>query len=140
MGDLPKNRIAVTHPFTHVGVDYAGPVQMRVSRGRGQKSFKGYIAVFVCMASKAVHLEAVSELSTEAFMAALRRFFARRGKSAHIYSDNGTNFVGAAKKIEKEYAEAIKNNSAIAGILADETHLEYIILYSRDLSLEYRIL
>ncbi|XP_037928818.1 uncharacterized protein LOC119665064, partial [Teleopsis dalmanni] len=93
---------------------------MRVSKGRGQKSYKGYIAVFICMATKAIHLEAVSDLSTDAFLAALRRFFGRRGKSSHLYSDNGTNFVGAAKKIDDEYEKAIRKLSSLAGTMAAE--------------------
>ncbi|XP_076236255.1 uncharacterized protein LOC143180421 [Calliopsis andreniformis] len=77
------------------GIDYAGPIHLRVSRGRGQQSSKGYIAVFICLSTKAVHLEAVSDGSTETFLAALRRFISRRGRCAEICSDCGRNFVGA---------------------------------------------
>ncbi|XP_049316212.1 uncharacterized protein LOC109579356 [Bactrocera dorsalis] len=120
MGDLPEFRVSPSSPFTYTGVDYAGPFQMRCSKGRGQKSFKGYVAVFVCLSTKAIHLEAVSNLSTEAFLAALRRFFARRGKSLHMYSDNGTNFVGASRCIDKEFKHAVKNNNEVSSILANE--------------------
>ncbi|XP_076656367.1 uncharacterized protein LOC143361012 [Halictus rubicundus] len=51
--------------------------------------------------SIAIHLELVSELSTEAFIATLRRFFSRRGYASTIYSDNGTNFVGAKNKLDE---------------------------------------
>ena len=78
MGTLPQHRVNVSQPFTHCGVDYAGPLNIKCSNGRGQKSFKGYVAVFICMATKAIHLEAVSSLTTDAFLGALRRFFARR--------------------------------------------------------------
>lgn len=120
MGNLPESRVCVSHPFDHTGIDYAGPIQMKVSKGRGQRAYKGYIAVFVCMATKALHLEAVSDLTTEAFLAALRRFFSRRGKSSHIYSDNGTNFVGAARHLDKEFVKAVQQNSDVAHILASE--------------------
>ncbi|XP_037928983.1 uncharacterized protein LOC119663452 [Teleopsis dalmanni] len=120
MGYMPSHRINVSHPFEHTGIDYAGPIYMKCSKGRGQKSFKGYISVFICMSTKAIHLEAVSDLSTEAFMAALKRFFSRRGKSAHLYSDNGTNFIGALKRLDKEFGNAIKNNTSIVQILATE--------------------
>ena len=50
------------------------------------------------MATKAVHIEVVSDLTTEAFIGALKRFTARRGKPSNIYSDNATNFVGAKIK------------------------------------------
>ncbi|XP_037931692.1 uncharacterized protein LOC119666485 [Teleopsis dalmanni] len=72
------------------------------------------------MCTKAIHLEAVSDLSSEAFIAALKRFFPRRGKSAHLYSDNGTNFIGALKKLDKEFGNAIKNNTSMLPILAAE--------------------
>ncbi|XP_037930081.1 uncharacterized protein LOC119664701, partial [Teleopsis dalmanni] len=120
MGYMPSHRINVSHPFEHTGIDYAGPIYMKCSKGRGQKSFKGYISVFICMSTKAIHLEAVSDLSTEAFMAALKRFFSRRGKSAHLYSDNGTNFIDALKRLDKEFGNAIKNNTSIVQILATE--------------------
>jgi hypothetical protein len=58
---------------------------------------KAYLSIFVCLATKAVHLEVVSELSTQAFIGALNRFIARRGLCNHIYSNNGGNFIGAKK-------------------------------------------
>ncbi|GFV40309.1 integrase catalytic domain-containing protein [Trichonephila clavipes] len=51
--------------------------------------------------TKAVHIEAVGDLTTDSFIAALRRFSARRGAPRHIYSDNGTNFVGARRKLDE---------------------------------------
>lgn len=61
------------------------------------------MCVFVCMSIKAVHLEVVSDLSSDGFLAALRRFAARRGLPEHIYSDNGTNFVGANNQLKEIY-------------------------------------
>lgn len=100
MGQLPSARVNVTKAFLHSGVDYAGPINIRVSKGRGNKSYKGYICLFICMATRAVHIEAVSELSTAGFLAAFKRFVARRGHCSDMYSDNGTNFVGAAKELQ----------------------------------------
>jgi hypothetical protein len=56
---------------------------------------KCYVAIFICLAVKAIHLELVSNLTSDVFIAALRRFIARRGKCLNLYSDNGTTFVGA---------------------------------------------
>ncbi|GFU59026.1 uncharacterized protein TNCV_794371 [Trichonephila clavipes] len=50
---------------------------------------------------KAIHLEIVSDLTTEAFLAALKRFVARRGRPIEIHSDNGRNFVGANNELRK---------------------------------------
>lgn len=61
--------------------------------------------MFVCMATKAVHIELVEDLTTESFIAALKRFISRRGKIKDMYSDNGTNFVGAERVLQ----ELIKN-------------------------------
>ncbi|XP_045452957.1 uncharacterized protein LOC123662116 [Melitaea cinxia] len=99
MGQLPSARVNPNKPFLISGVDYAGPINIRISKGRGNKSYKGYIALFICMSTRAVHLEAVSELSTQGFIAAFKRFVARRGRCAELYSDNGTNFVGAARQL-----------------------------------------
>jgi len=53
--------------------------------------------------TKALHIEVVTSLSTEAFLAALRRFIARRGKPRTICLDNGTNFQGAANELHAIY-------------------------------------
>nr|XP_029710301.1 uncharacterized protein LOC109422104 [Aedes albopictus] len=93
-GSLPVPRVTGTRAFTHVGVDYAGPLKVHASCVRGVKTTKGYIVVFVCMATKAVHLEVASDLSTNTFICALKRFISRRSHPNEIWSDCGTNFVG----------------------------------------------
>lgn len=102
MGNLPKPRVEIDRAFTHTGVDCAGPIDIRMSKGRGARSHKGYVALFVCLCTKAVHIETISDMSTPAFLAAYRRFISRRGLPHHMYSDNGTNFVGASKILRKE--------------------------------------
>ena len=52
---------------------------------------------------KAVHLELVSDLTSEGFIAALRRFVARRGKPHLLWSDNGSNFVGANRELKEMF-------------------------------------
>lgn len=101
MADLPSARVQQSRPFARVGVDYAGPIQMREVRLRKSRVYKVYIAVFVCFSVKAVHLELVTELSTEAFLAAFDRFVARRGLPSDIFSDCGTNFIGADKALKQ---------------------------------------
>lgn len=71
---------------------------------RNHNKIKIYVAIFICLSSKAVHSEVVSDLTTEAFCAALRRFFSRRGKSNLLFSDNATNFVGANNYLRELYA------------------------------------
>jgi hypothetical protein len=101
MSDLPHSRVNECRAFVHVGVDYAGPLQMRELQLRKFRSIKVYFAIFVCFTVKAVHLELVTNLYTEAFLAAFDRFVVRRGLPSDIYSDCGTNFVGAAKQLRQ---------------------------------------
>lgn len=56
MEALPPPRVIdKSSPFAATIIDYAGPYDIRASKGRGQSSYKGYVAVFTCMATKAVH-------------------------------------------------------------------------------------
>lgn len=55
------------------------------------------------MAIKAVHLEVVSDLTTNGFLAALQRFMVRRSMPAHIHLNNGTNFVRANNQLKEMY-------------------------------------
>lgn len=103
MGSLPGDRIKPSRPFTIVGTDFAGPIITLVNKGRGRKVCKSYIALFVCFSTRAIHLEATSELSTAAFLATLRRFIGRRGLPRKICSDNATNFVGAKRELAELY-------------------------------------
>ncbi|XP_071044575.1 uncharacterized protein [Parasteatoda tepidariorum] len=89
-GILPKVRVNDASVFEIVGVDLAGPLYLK----NGKKS---YIVLYTCAVYRAIHLELVTLLTTEAFFQSLRRFIARRGRPSVIYSDNGTNFVGAQK-------------------------------------------
>ncbi|XP_062703704.1 uncharacterized protein LOC134286149 [Aedes albopictus] len=98
MGDLPPVRVNRSFPFDNVGVDFAGPLYVRHS-SRKAASIKVYVAVYVCLGIKAVHLDLVPDLTTEGFVASLRRFVGRRGKPHHIYCDNGRNFVGAQREL-----------------------------------------
>ncbi|XP_059045891.1 uncharacterized protein LOC131841587 [Achroia grisella] len=99
MSDLPKYRVNEVKPFSIVGVDYAGPFRIKTGPYRGAKIDKAYPCLFVCLATKAVHLETVSSLSTDGFIAALRRFVARRGRCSTIHADCGTNFIGARNQL-----------------------------------------
>ncbi|XP_049886415.1 uncharacterized protein LOC126380876 [Pectinophora gossypiella] len=120
MADLPKPRVTPSRPFTHTGVDFTGQVEVKANKGRGIKTTKAYIAVFIWLSTKAIHIELVSDLSTAAFLAALKRLCARRGTPRHMYSDSGTNFVGAAKSLLKERREALQYyiNSEFLGCIS----------------------
>lgn len=96
MKNLPTLRVErPSRCFENCGVDYAGPFMLKCSNRRNAAAQKAYICVFICFATKAVHLELVCDLSTDAFLAALKRFISRRGLCKNIYSDNATCFIGA---------------------------------------------
>ncbi|XP_077291429.1 uncharacterized protein LOC143914903 isoform X2 [Arctopsyche grandis] len=99
MGLLPLERTTANFPFSHVGIDFAGPFPVKSGCNKNSKIIKGYVCVFVCFSSKAVHLELVGDLTSSNFLNCLRRFVARRGRPNTIYSDNATNFVGASREL-----------------------------------------
>ncbi|XP_018377652.1 PREDICTED: uncharacterized protein LOC108770515 [Trachymyrmex cornetzi] len=119
MGQLPLSRVIPSRPFSTTGVDYAGPITIKTWRGRAAKTYKGYLAIFVCFSTSAVHIEIVTDYTTEAFIAAYKRFTARRGICTTLQSDNGTNFVGADHELRRRFQSASKELKELASLLAD---------------------
>lgn len=118
MAELPAVRVRPARPFDAVGIDLAGPINIKITdklnlNTRSKASIpeiKGYIVVFVCMVTRAIHLEPVMDLSAEAFLQAYRRFTARRGFPRKVFSDNGTNLV-ATERILRQAVENWKQSS-----------------------------
>ena len=103
MGQLPEARLSAAPPFTTTGIDFAGPFKLKTSKLRKAPTVDGFLCVFVCFTTKAIHLEVVTAMTTEAFLAALKRFASRRGLPQAIYTDNGSNFRGAANDLKELY-------------------------------------
>ena len=104
LGELPISRTQSEQPaFTNTGLDFAGPFTIRQGHTRRPVKIEAHICVFVCMATKAVHLEVTSDLTTAAFTACLRRFISRRNCPKSIICDNGPNFVGARNELHNIY-------------------------------------
>ena len=112
MSDLPIDRIEAAPPFTYTGLDVFGPFYIKVRRSL----VKRYGVLFTCLASRAVHIEAIHSMETDSFILSLRRLVARRGNVRMIRSDNGTNFVGADKQLYKEFMSM--NHIKIADFLS----------------------
>ncbi|GFV87778.1 integrase catalytic domain-containing protein [Trichonephila clavipes] len=110
MGDLPIERINPCRAFDKVGIDFAGSITTKCQHTRKANNFKSYICLFICMCTKAVHLDLVSSLSAAAFLSALRRFVSRCGYPTDIYSDNGTNFIGASAYL-KDLFQLLHNSN-----------------------------
>ncbi|XP_015116604.1 uncharacterized protein LOC107040851 [Diachasma alloeum] len=120
MGQLPPARLTPARAFLNTGIDYAGPVSLRSWKGRGHKSYKGWLAIFVCMTTSAVHLEVVSDYSAEGFIAAYRRFSSRRGIAHSLFSDCGTNFLGADKELKKLFSSGSAQSRQLAQLLIND--------------------
>ncbi|XP_054713646.1 uncharacterized protein LOC129223104 [Uloborus diversus] len=91
---LPLDRVRDAFAFEVTGIDLCGPLIL-------WNKTKTWIVLFTCAVYRCVHLELVSSISTETFIQALRRFIARRGRPSVVYTDNGTNFVGASRLLRK---------------------------------------
>ena len=72
MGQLPAERLKPGPVFGTVGLDYAGPVWIKHGYVRKPIIIKAYVCIFLSLTIKAVHPELVSDLTSNAFIAALR--------------------------------------------------------------------
>ncbi|GFU96986.1 integrase catalytic domain-containing protein [Trichonephila clavipes] len=120
MGNLPSERVTPSAPFLNSGVDFCGPFQIKFKNQRKGIFSKVYVAIFVCLATKAIHLEAVTDLTNEAFIAALKRLCARRGRISTLMSDNATNFKGAAAELNRFIKLICNKNETLANYFASE--------------------
>ena len=121
MGQLPPARVSPSAVFSQTGLDYAGPFSLKRGHTRRPQIVKAYLCIFVCMATKACHIEVVTDQSTAAFVAALKRFCSRRGRPKDLYSDNGSNFKGAHHQLEdlKKMLETAKDSPTIQSYLQE---------------------
>ena len=114
LAPLPTGRVTVRHfPFEHCGIDYM--CGLKVKQGRNE--LKRYACIFTCLCTRATHLEVVHDLTTESFVMAYRRFLAVTGSvTKTFYSDNGSNFRGAAVELKRGLERL--NRKYIVGELA----------------------
>jgi hypothetical protein len=101
MRDLLKGRVEPNCAFLKCGIDYAGFFLLKSGLRKNSSIIKAYVCLFIYFSTRALHLELVSDLNTDAFLRAINRFFDRRGRSLVMYSDNATNFVGANHQLKE---------------------------------------
>lgn len=104
LGQPPTEHVTPGPVFDQVGVDYAGPVVLKYGYIRKTTIVKAYICIFVSLTVNAVQVDFVSDLTSGAFIACLRRFIIHRGCPSLIWSEWGTNFVGAAHEVKELYS------------------------------------
>ncbi|GFV50616.1 integrase catalytic domain-containing protein [Trichonephila clavipes] len=100
MGNLPYERVNMATPFSITGLDLGGPYFVTYKHQRKGVLNKIYVCVCICFVTRAIHLEILSDLTSDAIIATLKRFMSRRGKCSKIFTDNATNFVGANSQLK----------------------------------------
>ena len=98
---LPSFRVQEAPPFSHTGVDFAGPLYIKLP---GSKQAKVWIALYTCCVTRAVHLDLVPNMKATTFLHSFKRFSARRGLPISMISDNGHTFEAAAKEINSVFS------------------------------------
>nr|XP_018913599.1 PREDICTED: uncharacterized protein LOC109041648 [Bemisia tabaci] len=122
MGDLPSSRISESPPFYNTACDFAGPFSVKVHTLRFARTVKSYLCIFVCMVTKATHIEVTTDMTSDSFLAALVNFACRRGNPAHLYSDQGTNMMGGdheLKRIVKKLLSDLKDSPELAKVIQE---------------------
>ena len=99
MADVHRARLGAGHPpFTFTVVDYFGPIDVI----HGRESAKRWGVLFTCLVTRAVYVDLAISLSLDDFLMVLRRFVSIYRKPSHMFSDNGTNFVGSERLLREE--------------------------------------
>ncbi|XP_049329393.1 uncharacterized protein LOC111189354 [Astyanax mexicanus] len=100
MADLPPARLRILKPaFYSTGVDCFGPYMIKI----GRRSEKRWGILFKCLTTRAVHIDILTSIDMDAFLMALRRFIARRGKPFEVLCDQGTNFKGGERELKEAF-------------------------------------
>ena len=96
---LPDFRVSDDPPFSHTGLDFAGPLYVRSEKGVDNLS-KMYVCLFTCASTRTMHLELTCALNVNNFLSAFRRFIGRRGLPVTLISDNAKTFRCSSKEIQ----------------------------------------
>ena len=95
---LPKIRLQEAPPFSATGIDFSGALHVK---DKNNVLCKAYICLFTCAATRAVHLEVVTNLTVETFLQAFRRFCSRKSIPRIVMSDNACTFISASEEIRQ---------------------------------------
>ncbi len=102
MADLPPERAGPATPFEFTTLDLFGPYEVK-DEVRKRVRLKVWGIIYCCMASRAIHTDVVSDQSAEGFLLSFQRFTALRGHPKKLWSDPGSNFIGAKPALTELY-------------------------------------
>ncbi|KAL9958393.1 hypothetical protein ACROYT_G035399 [Oculina patagonica] len=125
MAPYPVSRIEESSPFTYTGLDYLGPLYVKMN---GQSATqKVWVCLFTCLAVRVVHLEIINDMSAEEFLLCLRRFISRRGKPKEIISDNASQFKLAKSTVDEAWKFATTSPDMQSYLANEEIKWSFII-------------
>ncbi|MCP3668262.1 MAG: transposase family protein, partial [Gammaproteobacteria bacterium] len=126
MPALPSKRVLRFQPFQNTGLDYFGPISISTLAGLR----KIWICLFTCCVTRAIHLEPVSDMSSQQFLNCFRRFVARRGKHVSIISDNAPQFVLTDEMMDSTWHSTIHHPNTISYFSNHRIQWHFITAYS----------
>lgn len=102
LSDLPQQRLSFAKPFMYVSCDFAGPFEIRYYEHAKKTTLqKTWVVVFSCVSTLMCHIELVESYDTAGFLAAFRRYTARRGMCVEMMSDNGPQLLRAKRVFDE---------------------------------------
>ena len=126
MSSWPISKITRSAPFSYTGLDYMGPLYAKEA---GQK-MKVWICLFTCVATRALHLEIVGDMTANQFLMALRRFIARRGTPTEVICDNAKQFKAAKRATDQAWSDVISDQSVYDYVSNQGIPWKFIVEFS----------
>ena len=123
MPPLPTKRVTQSSPFSHSGVDYFGPLFIKAKN----ENRKVWVCLYTCLVTRAIHLELMSDMSTEQFLLGFRRFLSQHGKPKEIISDNASQFKFASDIIEKVWRQILSEKDVLSYAANESIKWKFIV-------------
>ena len=123
MPPLPTHRVTPSPPFSHSGVDYFGPLFIKSK----DATKKVWVCLYTCLATRAIHLELMSDMSTEQFLLGFRRFVSQRGNIKELISDNASHFKLASDLIDKIWRQILTENDVLSYAANHKIRWKFIV-------------
>lgn len=125
MREVPISRVTPTRLFNTSGEDYSGPFMMKTHLVRRIQPVM-YFCLFTCFATKAIHLEVVSDFTSEAYTAAITHFISHRGLVRHLHSDCGTKYISCATGLKKLFTIMLQDTKLQPFAEANRTKFNFL--------------